>query len=64
MCFPLPRFSDIRYDFGLAGGALMDAGCYAVHALRPLAMGEPEVTAARRASQPHPAVGLGRHHVP
>jgi len=28
MCFPLPAFSDIRYNFGLAGGALMDAGCY------------------------------------
>jgi predicted dehydrogenase len=47
MCFPLPRFSDIRYDFSLAGGALMDAGCYAVHALRLLAPGEPEVTAAQ-----------------
>jgi predicted dehydrogenase len=47
MCFPLPRFADIRYDFSLAGGALMDAGCYAVHALRLLAPGEPEVTAAR-----------------
>ena len=47
LCFPLPRFSDIRYDFGLAGGALMDAGCYAVHALRLLAPGQPEVTAAR-----------------
>ena len=47
MCFPLPRFSDIRYDFSLAGGALMDAGCYAVHALRLLAPGDPEVTAAR-----------------
>jgi predicted dehydrogenase len=47
MCFPLPRFGDIRYDFSLAGGALMDAGCYAVHALRLLAPGEPEVTAAR-----------------
>jgi predicted dehydrogenase len=47
MCFPLPRFSDIRYDFGLAGGALMDAGCYAVHALRLLAPADPEVTAAR-----------------
>jgi predicted dehydrogenase len=46
MCFPLPRFSDIRYDFGLAGGALMDAGCYAVHCLRLLAPGEPAVTAA------------------
>jgi predicted dehydrogenase len=47
MCFPLPRFSDIRYDFSLAGGALMDAGCYAVHALRLLTPGNPEVTAAR-----------------
>jgi len=47
MCFPLPRFSDIRYDFSLAGGALMDAGCYAVHAMRLLAPGDPEVTAAR-----------------
>jgi predicted dehydrogenase len=47
MCFPLPRFSDIRYDFSLAGGALMDAGCYAVHAMRLLAPGEPRVTAAR-----------------
>src|SRR5690606_41642300 len=34
ICFPLPRFSDIRYDYGLAGGALMDAGCYAVHMAR------------------------------
>jgi predicted dehydrogenase len=46
MCFPLPRFSDIRYDFDLAGGALMDAGCYAVHCLRLLAPGEPTVTSA------------------
>ncbi|MEV6931567.1 Gfo/Idh/MocA family oxidoreductase [Dactylosporangium sp. NPDC051485] len=47
LCFPLPRFSDIRYDYGLAGGAMMDAGCYAVHALRTLGGGEPEVTSAR-----------------
>jgi predicted dehydrogenase len=48
MCFPLPRFSDIRYDFSLAGGALMDAGCYAVHVLRLLTPGgEPRVTSAR-----------------
>jgi predicted dehydrogenase len=47
MCFPLPRFSDIRYDFSLAGGALMDAGCYAVHALRLLAPASPQVTGAR-----------------
>jgi predicted dehydrogenase len=47
MCFPLPRFGDIRYDYGLAGGALMDAGCYAVHCLRLLAPGTPAVTGAR-----------------
>lgn len=45
MCFPLPVFSDIRYDYGLAGGALMDAGCYAVHLARLLG-GEPEVISA------------------
>jgi predicted dehydrogenase len=46
VCFPLPRFSDIRYDFDLAGGALMDAGCYAVHCLRLLSPALPAVTAA------------------
>jgi predicted dehydrogenase len=46
MCFPLPVFSDIRYDYGLAGGSLMDAGCYAVHCLRLLAPSEPTVTSA------------------
>jgi predicted dehydrogenase len=45
-CFPLPRFNDIRYQFELAGGALMDAGCYAVHMTRTLAGAEPTVTAA------------------
>jgi predicted dehydrogenase len=47
MCFPLPRFGDIRYNFDLAGGALMDAGCYAIHLQRTLGPGEPTVTAAR-----------------
>jgi predicted dehydrogenase len=45
MCFPLPRFSDIRYRLDLAGGAMMDAGCYAVNALRVVG-GEPEVVLA------------------
>jgi predicted dehydrogenase len=46
MCVPfiLPR--NIRYDFALAGGALMDTGCYAVHMLRHLARAEPEVVRA------------------
>jgi predicted dehydrogenase len=46
-CFPLPRFNDIRYAFDLAGGALMDAGCYAVHCLRLLSRGLPAVTSAQ-----------------
>lgn len=47
MCFPLPRFSDIRYDYSLAGGALMDAGCYAVHMARTLGGSAPEVVSAQ-----------------
>ncbi len=46
MCFPLPKFSDIRYDFDLAGGAMMDAGCYALHCLRLLAPSAPELVSA------------------
>ncbi|MEV0351404.1 Gfo/Idh/MocA family oxidoreductase [Nonomuraea sp. NPDC050680] len=46
MCFPLPKFSDIRYSLKLGGGALMDAGCYAVHCLRTLGPGEPSVVGA------------------
>jgi predicted dehydrogenase len=47
MCFPLPKFSDIRYDYALAGGALMDAGCYAVHIARVLGGENPAVVAAQ-----------------
>lgn len=43
MCFPLPRFNDIRYNLSLAGGALMDAGCYPVNMCRFLAGREPRV---------------------
>jgi predicted dehydrogenase len=46
VCFPFPRFSDIRYRWDLAGGALMDAGCYAVHLARLLGGGEPDVVSA------------------
>src|SRR5207247_10549724 len=46
LCFPLPRFGDIRYNLELAGGGLMDAGCYAVHCARVLGPGEPRVVAA------------------
>jgi predicted dehydrogenase len=47
VAFPLPRFSDIRYRLDLAGGALMDAGCYAVHMVRALGGAEPEVVSAQ-----------------
>lgn len=47
MCFPLPKFTDIRYNFSLAGGALMDAGCYAVHMARTFGGGTPEVVSAQ-----------------
>ncbi|WP_433555521.1 Gfo/Idh/MocA family protein [Pseudonocardia xinjiangensis] len=43
---PVMRFSDIRYDLSLAGGALMDPGCYAVHMVRSVTDAEPEVVAA------------------
>ena len=43
---PMPRFSDIRYRFDLAGGAQMDVGCYAVHFARLLGAEEPSVVAA------------------
>src|SRR6185437_8826509 len=38
--------ADIRYDFALSGGALMDGGCYAIDVLRLLGGDEPSVTAA------------------
>jgi len=46
-CFPLPKFSDIRYNYSLAGGATMDAGCYAVHMLRTFGGSTPEVVSAQ-----------------
>ena len=46
-CFPLPDFSNIRYDYALAGGATMDAGCYAVHMLRLFGGSTPQVCWAR-----------------
>ncbi|WP_081283176.1 Gfo/Idh/MocA family protein [Mycobacterium asiaticum] len=47
MCFPLPKFSDIRYNYSLAGGATMDAGCYAVHMVRTFGRSTPEVVSAQ-----------------
>lgn len=47
LCFPLPKFSDIRYDYSLAGGATMDAGCYAVDMVRAFGGSTPEVVSAQ-----------------
>jgi predicted dehydrogenase len=38
---------DIRFDLALAGGSLMDIGCYAVHQTRLVAGAEPRVVKAR-----------------
>jgi predicted dehydrogenase len=47
LCFPLPKFSDIRYDYALAGGATMDVGSYAVHMVRRFGGSTPEVVSAQ-----------------
>jgi predicted dehydrogenase len=49
--FPLEGPDDIRYDYELAGGATMDAGCCAVDCIRLLGPGEPEVVAALATEQ-------------
>ena len=46
LCFPLPKFSDIRYQYDLAGGATMDVGTYTVHIARLLGCEEPVVRSA------------------
>ncbi len=46
-CVPLLRRNDIRYCYDLAGGALMDLGCYAINQLRFLTGAEPEVVSAK-----------------
>ncbi|WP_382312458.1 Gfo/Idh/MocA family protein [Leifsonia shinshuensis] len=46
LCVPLPPGPDIRWDYELGGGAMMDLGCYAVHMLRSLTGEEPSVQSA------------------
>jgi len=53
LCFPLPKFSDIRYDYALAGGATMDAGCYTVHMARTFGGGTPTVVSAQAKLRDH-----------
>jgi hypothetical protein len=43
----LPKFSDIRYDYSLAGGATKDLGCTAVHMVRTCSGSIPEVVSAQ-----------------
>jgi predicted dehydrogenase len=45
-CWPVASLDDIRYDFALGGGALMDGGCYAIDCLRLLGGDEASVTGA------------------
>ncbi|MFD8820741.1 Gfo/Idh/MocA family protein, partial [Streptomyces sp. NPDC059627] len=50
VAMPAPPDSDVRWSLPLAGGALMDLGCYSLHALRmlaPWAGGAPRLAAAR-----------------
>lgn len=50
LSIPAPGESDLRWNFELAGGALMDLGCYALHVQRQLSLcifkSEPELISA------------------
>ncbi|HEY2981377.1 MAG TPA: Gfo/Idh/MocA family oxidoreductase [Anaerolineales bacterium] len=46
-CFLLPSPGDIRFKYELAGGAMMDAGCYPVSLIRFLSGAEPDVVRAK-----------------
>src|ERR1041385_6490507 len=45
-CFLLPSPNNIRFNYELAGGALMDCGCYPVSLIRFLAEAKPKVVSA------------------
>ncbi len=55
--FFIPLFlrpNDIRFKYELAGGGLMDTGCYCVNLLRWLGKSEPRIVSARaRKTSPH-----------
>jgi predicted dehydrogenase len=51
--WPIEDPADIRYDYALGGGALMDGGCYALDCMR-LAGGEASVTGALADPLPSP----------
>jgi predicted dehydrogenase len=55
MVMPDPGETDPRWSLSLSGGALMDLGCYSLHAQRVLAHwagGEPSLVAARAGERP------------
>lgn len=55
LTIPAPAPEDPRWSLPLAGGALMDLGCYSLHAVRGLARwagGPPRLVAARGAERP------------
>lgn len=60
MLMPPPPAGDLRWDWDVAGGGLMDVGCYAVHGLRDLAAllgGDPVPVRARAGQLPaHPGI--------
>lgn len=60
LSMPAPADNDLRWQFDLAGGALMDLGCYSLHSQRMLAAfggGEPTVVSAKAAERAgHPGV--------
>lgn len=47
MCAPVLASADIRWQLSLAGGSLMDMGCYPVSFVRVMTGEEPEVVRAR-----------------
>jgi len=54
MAMPAPASSDPRWSLDLAGGALMDLGCYGLHVMRQLGaggLGRPAITAAHAAQR-------------
>jgi predicted dehydrogenase len=51
LCAPIVKKTDIRYQLALAGGAMMDMGCYVVNMARMLSGEEPEVRSATAKQQ-------------
>ena len=48
----IPNRDDIRFDYSLGGGALMDLGCYPISSLRFLMRAEPEIESAHAEEDP------------